>query len=430
MVLAWIIGRGGREHALQYFLSRNPGIRKVYTSPGNAGAENTIVFDTYDLNAVETIAQTAKEVSMDFTVPGPEHLFCNGIVDEFEERGLRIFGPRREAAIKTEGDKALARAFNSRHNIPQPNFEIFTRYKPAKDYLDSLQDQRIVVKAAGLAEGKGVSVCRNLKEAEKSLDNIMLKRAFGSAGSKVLVEEYIEGKEASVFALCDGQNAVYLPTAQDYKRIGEGDTGPNTGGTGSIAPLPLTDEFLQKVDERIVKKFLQGMYEEGTPYKGCLYVGIKNFGGDPYVIEYNCRFGDPETQTILPLVKNYLYELLLASVEGNLDRMKVEHYDKHSCCVVLMSKGYPGEYQTGQVIHGLDREVEDNGTYLFHADTRMAEGSRAVIVNGGRAVNIVGTGDKLEQAITKAYEYAEKVDFRDKYFRRDIGVNAMGEKYG
>ena len=420
-----IIGSGGREHALATFLAENESVGKIYTAPGNAGTPGNIPYDTENF---ETLADFALAREINFTVVGPEIPLCNGIVDVFDARGLSIFGPSQKAAFVTEGDKASARIFMRNYGIPQPDFEVFNNLVLAKDYLHSLPEQRIVVKASGLAAGKGVYVCENLDEAVKAAEEIMAQKIFGSSGSKIVIEDCMDGEEASILAVCDGQRAVYLASSQDHKRAFDGDKGLNTGGMGAYAPAPIvTEKLLKNVDENIVKKTLEGMANEGMPYKGCLYVGLMIKDGEPKVVEYNCRFGDPEIQAVLALLKTDLYELLKASADGNLDRIKVENYDKAACCVVLASEGYPGKYEIGKVISGLDKADKMDNTYVFHAGTKK-EGSGKTITAGGRVINVVGVGDTIKEAIKTAYKGTEAIDFDNKYLRNDIGYRALKKR--
>ena len=423
-----IIGSGGREHALATFLSKNKTIDKIYTAPGNAGTPGNISYNAGNTKDFETLADFAQAKEISLTVVGPEIPLCNGIVDVFDARGLSIFGPSQKAAFVTEGDKASARNFMRNYGIPQPDFEVFNNLILAKDYLHSLPEQRIVVKASGLAAGKGVYVCENLDEAVKAAEEIMGQRIFGSSGNKIVIEDCMDGEEASILAVCDGQRAVYLASSQDHKRVFDGDKGLNTGGMGAYAPAPVViDELLKNVDDNIVKKTLEGMADEGMPYKGCLYVGLMIKDGEPKVVEYNCRFGDPEIQAVLALLKTDLYELLKASADGNLDQIQVENYDKAACCVVLASEGYPGKYETGKIISGLDKADKMDNTYVFHAGTEK-EGSGKTITAGGRVINVVGIGNTIKDAIKTAYKGTEAIDFDNKYLRNDIGYRALKKR--
>jgi phosphoribosylamine--glycine ligase len=362
------------------------------------------------------------------TVVGPEVPLCDGIVDYFKATGLvdkghLIFGPEEKAAM-LEGDKAFARKFIVTNNIPTPFFEIFSDFSAASKYLNGLDENKpIVVKASGLAAGKGAIVCENRNQAQKALEEMMKGKAFGKAGDNVVIEEFMKGEEASIFAVCDGDRAVYFPSAQDHKRAFDGDKGPNTGGMGAYSPAPVvTDDILRIVDETIVKRTLEGMKKLGTPYKGCLYVGLMIENNNPRVVEFNCRFGDPEIQAVLPLLKTDIFQVLYAAAAGDLSKVKIENKHGAACCVVLASGGYPGSYAKGKVISGLENEISSG--YIFHAGTKR-ESNGQIVTNGGRVLNVVGVGNDIRVAKDNAYEIADGINFEGKMYRTDIAHRAL-----
>jgi phosphoribosylamine--glycine ligase len=309
--------------------------------------------------------------------------------------------------------------------IPVPGFAVFEELSAARSYVQGLPEGPLVVKAAGLAAGKGASVCQHRRQAAEALELMMVQRVFGPAGDKVVIEEFMEGEEASILALCDGENAVYLSSSQDHKRALDGDKGPNTGGMGAYAPAPVVSPEVQRiVDQKIVKPTLAGLLRQGTPYRGCLYIGLMIHNGQPKVVEYNCRFGDPETQAVLPLLEDDLFPLLLASATGSLGGIQERFTPGAACCVVMASGGYPDRYQKGKVIHGLETAQSLEGVYVFHAGTRKDERGRA-ITSGGRVLGVTGTGATIRQAIEKAYAGVEKIEFEDCHFRRDIGHRVL-----
>ncbi len=420
-----LVGSGGREHALAVFLARSSQVERVVTWPGNAGTPNNLAMDVTGKDNFEALADYAEQNRIDLTVVGPEAFLCAGIVNTFKRRGLLIFGPTEEAA-RLEGDKAFARSFMKKHGIPHPDFSVFFEHDEAKEYLLSHQEGRIVVKASGLAGGKGSLVCESIQQALEAVESMMSRKQFGSAGDKVVIEEYMEGEEASILILCDGRKALYLASSQDHKQIYDGDRGPNTGGMGAYAPAPVvTENILKRVDEDIVQPTLRGMSEEGFPYQGCLYVGLMISKGEPRVVEYNCRFGDPETQAVLPLLRSDLFELLYAASEGDLRDIEIACHPGSACCVIMVSEGYPGKYENGKVIKGLNKLESIDGLYAFHAGTTINERGE-IISSGGRVLGVTAMDATIEEAVKKAYLGVEKVQFANRYFRRDIGHRAMG----
>jgi phosphoribosylamine--glycine ligase len=418
-----IIGNGGREHAIGLKLAASPKEPTLIFAPGNPGMEelgSCFSVPADDFRGLLTLAQTQK---VDLTIVGPEQPLVGGIVDLFESSGLRIFGPNRAAAA-LEGSKAFSKDFMARHGIPTAHYRNFRALEPARTYLREV-GAPIVVKASGLAAGKGAVVCMTLQEAESALNSMLGPKAiFGAAGSEVVIEEFMEGEEASLFALCDGESFVLLPTAQDHKRIGDGDTGLNTGGMGAYSPAPLmTHALLDEVSRTIVKPTLDGMRQEGSPYKGILFVGLMITPKGPKVVEYNCRLGDPETQVVLPILEEDLLELILASLEGGLGRMKVSPPKEWAAVVVMASKGYPGPYETGIPITGLEQVVSLPRSEAIHAGTKRMQGK--LVTAGGRVLGMVGRGPTLQNAIEAAYAGVAKVEFPGAQFRSDIGKKGL-----
>jgi len=416
-----IVGSGGREHALAWKIHQSPHVRKLYCAPGNAGIADIAECVPIHATAIPSLVEFAREHSIDLTVVGPEQPLTEGIVDRFEREGLKIFGPTKKAA-ELEGSKAFAKHFMRKYNIPTAQFETFDRRQlsAAKDFIQQLA-LPVVVKADGLAAGKGVLICETRDEASRAIDAMITQKVFGSAGERIVIEEFLEGEEMSVFALTDSKNVVLLPPAQDHKRILDGDRGKNTGGMGAYAPTPIgTPSLMKDIECTIVQPTIEGMVREERPYKGCLYVGLMVTKTGPKVLEYNCRFGDPETQVVLPLLENDLVELLLACVEGTLGQYTVELKSATAVCVVVASGGYPDAYETGKPIAGLDEHFED-GVVAFHAGTKR-EGN-SILTAGGRVIGITALGPKsdLQATIDKTYRAVEKVSFEAMYYRRDIG---------
>lgn len=424
MARVLVVGGGGREHALATFLERGEDVEAVYTAPGNAGTPGNIPIDVSGGEGFDELARFAKERRIDLTVVGPEAPLCAGLVDAFQDRGLPIFGPSR-AAARLEEDKAFARRFMERQDIPRPDFVVFEEFSEAQGFVNALPEGPVVVKASGLAAGKGSIVCENRKQAGQALEQLMGEKVFGPAGEKVVIEEFMEGEEASILALCDGENALYLVSSQDHKRALDGDRGPNTGGMGAYAPAPVVTAAIQEtVHRRIVGPTLEALAEAGTPYRGCLYVGLMIKDGQPKVVEYNCRFGDPETQAVLPLLENDLYSLLLASAAGSLRGEQVRFAEGAAACVVMASGGYPDRYVKGKVIRGIEAAESLEGVYVFHAGTRRDQTGR-VITAGGRVLGVTGTGATIGEAIATAYRGVERIDFEASLYRKDIGHRSI-----
>ena len=424
MARVLVIGGGGREHALACFLAGSPQVERVFTAPGNAGTPNNVPLSAAGEESFPALADFASREKIELTVVGPEAPLCAGIADAFGARGLSVFGPSR-AAARLEGDKAFARRFMERHGIPHPAFAVFDSLEQAQDHVHRLPEGPVVVKASGLAGGKGALVCDNRAQALEALRSLMAERIFGAAGSEVVIEEFMEGEEASILALCDGSQALYLAPSQDHKRILDGDRGPNTGGMGAYAPAPVvTPEVQRIVDQRIVRPTLRGLEAEGAPYRGCLYVGLMIRAGEPRVVEFNCRFGDPEIQAVLPLLDGDLYSLLSRAAEGGLSGTGRAQKPGAACCVVLAAGGYPGPYATGKPIRGLEQAAGLPDVHVFHAGTRRNPEGQAVTA-GGRVLGVTGTGPSIREAIAAAYRGAGLIEFEGCHYRRDIGHRAL-----
>ncbi|HLA69088.1 MAG TPA: phosphoribosylamine--glycine ligase [Bacteroidota bacterium] len=421
-----VIGSGGREHALVWKLRQSPGVKEIYCAPGNAGIAglaNCIPVKATDLRG---LLKLTGEKQIDLTVVGPEQPLVMGIVDLFRNNGKVIFGPTEKAA-QLEGSKAFAKDFMTRHNIPTAKYGIFSlqQRKEAEEFVRSAQAP-LVVKADGLAAGKGVVMCDTKEVALLTLRQILEDKIFGQAGEKVVIEECLRGEEASIFALCDGTNIVTLAAAQDHKRILEGDLGKNTGGMGAYAPAPLmTSELRDRVVNEAIRPTLNGMQSEGTPYTGCLYVGLMVTERGPMVLEYNCRFGDPETQVVVPLIDGDFAELLFSASTGSLRPEQARQHPASAVCVVMASRGYPDDYETGKEIKGLDSVTADEGEVVFHAGTRNENGR--TVTAGGRVLGVtaIGYGHDLAGTIHAAYRIVDRITFDGAYYRRDIGRKAL-----
>lgn len=419
-----VVGSGGREHAIVQSLANSPRVSGILVAPGNAGTASAARNVPVPVVDVHALSDLAERESVDLTIVGPEQPLVAGVVDHFIVRGLRIVGPTA-AAARLEGSKAFAKSFMVRYRIPTADFRTFglTDVEAANEFIDEV-GAPVVVKASGLAAGKGAVVCDSVAAARKAVRKMLIDRTFGSAGEEVVVEEFMAGNEASVFAVCDGSDFVLLSTAQDHKRVGEGDTGPNTGGMGAYAPaVIMDDDTLERVVETIVRPTLAGMVLEGCPYTGFLYVGLMLTDDGPRVVEYNCRLGDPEAQVVLPLLRTDLAEVLECCADRRLGGLKVEHYDGAAACVVLCSGGYPGSYREGIVIGGLDRAGNREGVSVFHAGT-SADGDR-IVTAGGRVVGVTAVGVDLERALDLAYGAVADVSFEGMHYRRDIGRRGL-----
>ena len=417
MVNVLVIGSGGREHALSWKLSQSSKVETVFTAPGNGGTENNVPLDVNDLDGLAKFAQK----NNCFTVVGPEDPLAAGIVDKFKELNLKVFGPSKKAA-QLESSKIWAKNFMKRNNIPTARFEIFDDPQKAQKYVESL-DYDVVVKADGLAAGKGVIVCNSTDEAISAIQTILVKKTFGDAGDKIIIEERIDGIEASYIALSDGNVALPMASSQDHKRVFDNDKGPNTGGMGAYSPTPvITDVLAQKIQKEVIEKTIHAMKNEGISFTGFLYAGIMLKDGIPYVLEYNVRMGDPECQPITMRMNFDLYDYFVASVDGTLSSMPLLSWkDKYAVCVVLASDGYPGNYSTNDEITGFNSVSDD--THVFHAGTKKSDGK--ILSNGGRVLGVTSLGDSLESAISNVYSDTEKIIWSKKYHRNDIGKKGL-----
>ncbi len=416
-----IIGNGGREHALAWKLVQSPRVSKLYVAPGNGGtrdvAEN-IAIETTDIRG---LARFVEKNSIGLTVVGSDDPLALGIVDVFRSRGLRIFGPTR-AAAKIEWSKAFAKQFMRDQGIPTAPFRIFRKYGRALDYIRR-HGAPIVVKASGLALGKGAYPCKTLSEAEEALAEIMFKRIYKEAGNEVIIEEFLNGQEISIHAFCDGKTSILLPTAQDHKPIGDGDKGKNTGGMGTIAPVPwVTAEILREVDEIIVRPTLEFLAERGQSFTGLLYPGLKMTSNGPKVLEFNARFGDPETQSYMRLLKTDLLDILEACIDGKLAELTIKWYSGFAVCVVLASGGYPGKYRKKIPIFGISEAEKIPGVVVFHAGTMYDKQLRT---SSGRVLGVTATGETLQEALNRAYEAIRYIKFKSMQYRKDIGAKAI-----
>jgi phosphoribosylamine--glycine ligase len=421
-----IIGNGGREHALAWKVAQSPRVAKVFVAPGNAGTAGeprvqNVALDPLDFPA---LLQFAEDNQIDLTIVGPEAPLVAGVVDAFEQRGLRCFGPRQGAA-QLEGSKAFTKDFLARHNIPTAAYQNFTELEPALAYLRA-QGAPIVVKADGLAAGKGVIVAETLDEAEAAVRDMLSGNAFGAAGCRVVIEEFLAGEEASFIVMVDGEHVLPMATSQDHKRVGDGDTGPNTGGMGAYSPAPVvTDAVHQRIMSEVILPTVRGMAAEGNTYTGFLYAGLMIDGaGNPKVIEYNCRFGDPETQPIMLRLQSDLTLLCDAALDRKLDRVEANWDPRPALGVVMAAGGYPGSYRKGDVIEGLPAESAD--AKVFHAGTALADGQ--VVTSGGRVLCVTALGGNVAAAQRTAYEVAANIKWRDGFYRRDIGYRAIARE--
>ncbi|MEW5758777.1 MAG: phosphoribosylamine--glycine ligase [Candidatus Omnitrophota bacterium] len=430
-----IIGAGGREHAIVWKILQSKNVEKVYCAPGNAGISKIACLagrqaTCVDIKADDIFAlkQFVIREKIDFTIVGPEVPLVRGIVNEFQKDNLKIFGPTKEAAI-LEGSKVFTKEFLKRHNIPTANFKAFDNYIQAVDYLKSKNFPQ-VIKVDGLAAGKGVVVASSLKEAEDFLNLIFNNKIFGESGSQVIIEDCLEGEEASILVISDGKNFIPLASSQDHKRIFDKDEGPNTGGMGAYSPAPVvTDELFKQILEKIVRPTIDGMQKENRKFSGILYVGVMLTKEGPKVLEYNVRFGDPETQAILPRLNTDLLEVMQASSDGNLQKFGKEFsWDaRHCLCVVAVSGGYPGKFEKGKEITGLDR-IKEIDAAVFHAGTKL-DLSGKIVTDGGRVLSVCSLGETLKIAQEKAYTSIKKIKFEDMHYRTDIGWRALGKIY-
>ncbi|KXS37258.1 MAG: phosphoribosylamine--glycine ligase [Halomonadaceae bacterium T82-2] len=423
-----IIGGGGREHALAWKAAQSPYVETVYVAPGNAGTARESKLTNVDIAAddLEGLVTFAREQAVGLTIVGPEAPLVAGVVDRFRAAGLKAFGPTRDAA-RLEGSKAFSKDFLARHRIPTAAYATFSEVDAALAYLAE-QGAPIVIKADGLAAGKGVIVAMTETEAEAAIRDMLEANAFGDAGARVVIEEYLEGEEASFIVMVDGEHVLPMATSQDHKRVGDGDTGPNTGGMGAYSPAPVVTEAVhQRILDEVILPTVRGMAEEGTPYTGFLYAGLMiDAQGAPKVIEYNCRFGDPETQPILMRLKSDLVKLCLAAVDGQLDRETCEWDPRAAVGVVMAAGGYPGSYRKGDVIDGLDA-AQAAGCKVFHAGTAEDAQGR-VVTSGGRVLCVTALGERVSRARDRAYDGVAAIRWDDVLYRRDIAYRAVARE--
>ena len=417
-----VIGGGGREHALVWKIAQSSRVSKIWCAPGNPGMEGLAELVPIAATDINGLADFAAAGRADLTVVGPEAPLAAGIVDLFKRRGLRIFGPTKEAAI-LESSKAFSKEFCRRYRIPCGSSETFSDASSAKNYVRA-QALPVVVKADGLAAGKGVVICRTAAEAESAIDDMLLSKSFGAAGSQVVVEEFLEGEEASFIALCDGNHVLPLASSQDHKAALDGDAGPNTGGMGAVSPARIvTDRLVQSVMERIMLPAARGMVTEGMPFVGVLYAGLMIKDGEAKVLEFNVRFGDPETQPLMARMKTDIVDLLDAAVSGSLHTVSPEWDPRPAACVVMASGGYPGPYEKGKRIAGLSDAAGIPDVCVFHAGTRRDGGD--IVTDGGRVLGVTALGDDMRGALDRAYEAVSQISWDGAHFRRDIGHRAL-----
>ena len=414
-----IVGGGGREHAIAWKLAKSPKVEKLYCAPGNAGIAEVAECVNIGVMEFDKLVAFAKEHAIDLTVVAPDDPLAAGAVDAFEAAGLRAFGPRANAAI-LEGSKAFSKDLMKKYGIPTAAYETFNDPEKALAYLE-IAKMPIVLKADGLALGKGVLICKDLEEAKAGVKTLMMDKQFGSAGDEIVIEEFMTGREVSVLSFVDGKTIKIMTSAQDHKRAKDGDQGLNTGGMGTFSPSPFyTPEVDAFCKEHIYQKTVDAMAAEGREFKGIIFFGLMLTADGPKVLEYNARFGDPETQVVLPRMKNDLVDLFEACIDGTLDQINLEFEDNAAVCVVLASNGYPEHYEKGFEIRGLENFKDKDGYYVFHAGSKFDEQER-VVTNGGRVLGVTATGSNLKEARANAYKATEWIDFDNKYMRHDIG---------
>ena len=415
-----IVGAGGREHAIAWKLAQNKNIEKIYIVPGNAGSELIDIAENVELGSIREYIEFAKNNNIDLTIVGSEELLVQGIVDEFKKNNLKIFGPDKKAAI-LEGSKVFSKDFMRKYGIKTADYKVFDNPDEAEKYLKNCEKEKfpIVIKASGLAAGKGVIIAQNLKEAEEAVKEIMIDKKFSSSGNEIVIEEYLEGKEASILSFTDCNVILPLLSAKDHKKIGENETGLNTGGMGVISPNPyVTDEIFEEFKKNIMNPTLRGIREEGMDFEGVIFFGLMITKKGLYLLEYNMRMGDPETQAVLPLMETDLLELLEKSFDKRLSEAKIKWKPLHSCCVVAVAGGYPEKYNKGDVIFGID-SIGKNGELIFICGAKKEDNN--FITSGGRVLNIVGLGKTLEEAQNSAYKVIKNINFENMYYRKDIG---------
>ncbi|MFD0931713.1 phosphoribosylamine--glycine ligase [Psychroflexus salinarum] len=423
-----ILGSGGREHTLAHKISQSTDCENLFVAPGNAGTSLCATNINLDILNFEEVAETIKKNEINMLIVGPEAPLVEGIKDYFDNReefsDLKIIGPSKRGAL-LEGSKERAKEFMRSHQVPTAAYQSFSKetLEAGKAFLKTMHPP-YVLKADGLAGGKGVLILKHLKEAQDELENMLTNNKFGKASEKVVIEEFLNGIELSVFVLTDGKNYLTLPNAKDYKRIAEGDTGLNTGGMGAISPVPFADEaFMKKVDEKIVKPSIDGLHKEAIDFTGFLFIGLMKVGDEPFVVEYNVRLGDPETEVVIPRIKNDLLEVLSKTAEGKMQEIQLEVDSKHAATVMMVSGGYPEAYEKNKVISGLDKVDESSDIFICHAGTKSKNDQ--VLTNGGRVIAVTAFGDTYQNALEKAYQNAEHIEFDKKFYRKDLGKDLV-----
>lgn len=418
-----VIGQGGREHALVWKIAQSPLVEKIYVAPGNPGMANLAECVDIAVEDISALLKFAKSNAIDLTIVGPEIPLMLGIVDEFKANGLKIFGPTKKAA-QLEGSKVFTKNLFKKYNIPTADYQVFTDIDLARNYINEfmIAGKKLVIKVDGLAAGKGVVIATNKEEAHQAIDSMLLDKSFGDAGDRIIIEEFLEGEEVSVFAISDGNDYITLVSAQDHKTVFDNDEGPNTGGMGAYVNPPIYIESLHKeVESKILRPVVDAMRKEGHPFTGVLYAGLMITDSGPKVLEFNARFGDPETQAIMPMIASDIVELFENTCDAKLKDYQVKLYDGSCVCVVLASKGYPGSYEKGLPIEGLDNLNDE--TLIFHAGTALKGGQ--LVTNGGRVLSVVCQGQDVQEAINKAYSQINLINFAGMHYRTDIGRKAI-----
>lgn len=421
-----VIGSGGREHTLCWKLRQSPSVEKLYCAPGNGGTEPDAVNVDIEIDKNQAVVDFCVEKNIDLVVVGPEAPLAVGIADDLEAAGINVFGPSY-AASRMESSKIFAKELMGRYNIPTASFRIFDDFKKAEKYIASAEVP-MVVKAYGLAAGKGVIIAESVKEATEAARDMLIHEMYGAAGQKIIVEEFLTGEEASILVVTDGENIIPLATSQDHKRAYDGDAGPNTGGMGAYSPAPvISGDLLEEIMRTAIRPTIEGLRAGNIVYKGVLYAGLMITDDGPKVLEYNVRFGDPETQVILPRMRSDLAELAMATAKGELEGMTMEWDDRECVSVVLAAGGYPGKYENGKVISGIE-EARATGALVFHAGTRAENGN--IVTSGGRVLNVVGMGEDIKEAVKKTYAAVEKISFEGMHYRHDIASKAIARTGG
>ena len=414
-----IVGGGGREHAIAWAVAKSPKCDKLYAAPGNAGIAELAECVNISVMDADSLVAFAKEKEIDFVIVAPDDPLAAGVADAFLDEGIKTFGPRKNAAI-IEASKAFSKDLMKKYNIPSAAYETFESADEALAYLET-QEAPYVLKADGLALGKGVLICNTLEEAKAGIQEIMVDKKFGEAGNKVVIEEFMTGREVSVLCFSDGKTILPMTSAQDHKRAGDGDTGLNTGGMGTFSPSPFyTDEIAKFCEENVYQRTIDAMAAEGREFKGVLFCGLMLTEKGPRVLEFNARFGDPEAQVVIPRLKNDLLDVMIACADGTLDQVDLQFEDNAAVCVMLASDGYPVSYEKGYEIRGLENFKDKDGYYVFHSGTKFDDAGK-VVTNGGRVIGVTALGENLVQARTNAYEASKWINFDNKYMRHDIG---------